>query len=252
MKSHHKILMYHSIGSPGSSEVGAGLYCVPVEKFREQVLWVSELAGYRVNEFNPSTRQPVNPPTILLTFDDGLLDNYTNAYPILKELGLTAYFFILVSKVGARGYMNWEQIRRLRDAGMTVGSHGMTHKILSGLNERDLDYELRISKKTLEDELKCAIDYFSVPRGFYNNEIIKQAKNNGYKAVFTSNPKDNDGFKFGRIPIKGNWELDYFIKVINNGFSLKDKTEMLVRNSAKRILGAKNYDRVRTIILGRR
>ncbi len=245
----NKILMYHSIGGGGSSEAGAELYGVSVEKFREQMLWVSELAGCRVSEFNPQTRKPANAQTITITFDDGLLDNYLNAYPILKELNLRAYFFILDGKVGSRGYMNWEQIRELRDAGMIIGSHGMTHRFLTELKDKDLDYELRESKKILEDNLGCAVDYFSVPRGFCDKRVIEKARKVGYKAIFTSNPKDKDGFKFGRIPVRGNWSLEYFIRVLNNDFSFRDKTEELIKNSSKRILGAGYYDKIRTKIL---
>lgn len=233
----NKILMYHSIGDSGNGEVGAGLYCVSEEKFREQMQIVH------------SPQSIVHSKEIIVTFDDGLLDNYTNAYPILKVFGLKAYFFIIGSKVGAHGYMNWEQIKELKDAGMIIGSHGMTHKILTGISEGDLDYEIRISKKILEDKLKCTIDYFSVPRGFYNQDVIKQAKNNGYKNIFTSNPKDDDGFRIGRIPVKGSWDMEYFIKVLNNGLSPKDKMVEMLKGSSKKILGVKNYDRLRTKIL---
>jgi len=232
-----KILMYHSVGGQDNEEVGARLYCVSVDKFREQMEHVSAQVLKR------STVQ------VKVTFDDGLLDNYTNAYPILKKLGLKAFFFILVGKISKAGYMNWEQIRELKEAGMSIGSHGMTHKILTGLSEGDLDYEIRISKKILEDKLKCAIDYFSVPRGFYNNNVIKQAKDNGHKNVFTSNPKDDDGFKIGRIPVKGSWDMEYFIKVLSNGLSAKDKMVEMLKGSSKKILGVKNYDRLRTKIL---
>lgn len=239
MRKDKIILMYHSIGSQWQGEVGSGLYCVSVNNFREQMQEVH------------SQQCPAGHRQVIITFDDGDITNYKNAYPILKELGLKAYFFIIVSKVGMCGYMNWEQIKELKDAGMIIGSHGMTHKILTGLSEGDLDYELRISKKILEDELKCTIDYLSVPRGFYNQEVIEQAKSSGYKGIFTSSTKDNDGFKFGRIPVRGSWELDYFIKILYNGFSFKDRTEEWLKNSAKKILGASRYDNLRTRILSK-
>ena len=223
--------MYHSVGDSGNGEVGAELYRVSVENFRKQMEYVA-------------TRKEDSP---ILTFDDGLADNYTHAWPILKAKGIKAYFFIIVSKIGLPGYMNWGQIKELKDAGMTIGSHGMTHKILSGL--LDLDYELRISKKNLEDELKCPIDFFSIPRGYCNKTVIHFTKDAGYKSAFTSNPNDNDGFVMGRIAVKGCWGLDYFVKVLNNGLSLKDKTEECIKNASKKILGIRNYDRLRSRIL---
>jgi peptidoglycan/xylan/chitin deacetylase (PgdA/CDA1 family) len=237
MKNNHKILMYHSIGDTPSGEIGAGLYCVSEERFRGQMQIVH------------SPQSTVHSKEIIVTFDDGLLDNYTNAYPILKELGLKAYFFIVVAKVGKRGYMNWKQIRELRNAGMTIGSHGITHKILVGLGNRALSYEIRESKKIMEEKLSVPVEYFSIPFGYYNAGTIEKIKQSGYKAVFTSNPKDNDGFKFGRIAIKGDWNLEYLTKVINNGYTMKDKSVELIKSSAKRILGVKNYGSIRAKIL---
>jgi len=255
----NKILMYHSIGNHDNNEVGAGLYCVSVEKFREQMEWVCAFVRYRVNALNATTRQRDNATTrqrdnartILITFDDGLIDNYTNAYPILKEFGLKAYFFILVGKVGRDGYMNWEQIRQLRDAGMVIGSHGMTHRILTELNDAELDYELSESKKILEQKLGAGVEYLSIPRGFTNKNVIEKVKKVGYKAVFTSNPKDSDGYKRGRIPVKSNWSIEYFARVMKNGPSLKDRAGEWVKGLSKKMLGAKNYDRVRSAILKR-
>lgn len=228
--------MYHSIGGQGNGEAGSGLYCVPAERFRGQMEYLVKVA--RAGE-----RQ------VAITFDDGLLDNYTNAYPILKEFGLKAYFFILVAKAGTEGYMGWEQIKELSGAGMTIGSHGMTHRILTELDGKDLEYELKDSKKILEDNLGKAIDFLSIPRGFCNKKVIDKAKGAGYKRVFTSNQKDNDGFRAGRIPVKGDWDLRYFISVLNNGLSIKDKAESIIIKSSKKVLGAKYYDRIRTKLL---
>ena len=94
-----KVLMYHAIGSKTAEETGASLYCVSRDNFRRQM------------EYLVHGPQSTDHGQILITFDDGLLDNYTVAYPILKELGLKAYFFILVSRVGTKGYINWDQAR---------------------------------------------------------------------------------------------------------------------------------------------
>lgn len=238
---HNKILMYHSVGGLTCSEAGAKLYCVSLKNFKEQMRYIS-----KIKEQTKSYELRV---MSLITFDDGLTDNYTNAFPVLKEYDLKAYFFIIVGKVDSDGYMNWEQIAQLRNAGMVIGSHGMTHRILTELNDKELDYELKESKMIIEDKLRQAIEYFSIPRGFCNCKIIDKLKKAGYTGVFTSNQKDNDGFRFGRIPVKAGWDLDYFIKALKGSFSLKDKAGELIKNSSKRILGAKNYDKIRGKIL---
>ena len=253
----NKYLMYHSIGQEAPDEIGAELYCVQVEKFREQVAYI---AGDTKTQRHKDTRSQVVTrgqrhkvtSKVVLTFDDGLLNNYTVAYPILKEHNLKAYFFIIVGKVGTAGYMNWEQIRELKDAGMIIGSHGMSHRILTELSEQELDFELRVSKKFLQEYLGDKIEFLSIPRGFVNKEVIEKAKELGYKAVFTSNAKDADGFKFGRITVKAYWGIKHFAGALDGKVPLKDRAGELVKKSSKRILGVRNYDRIRTSLLGKR
>lgn len=261
-----KILMYHSIGEDAPKETRAQVYCVTLKRFREQIEYVSGFASLRVTGLNTQTHKHANTQTISVTFDDGLLDNFTNAYPVLKELGLKAYFFILAGRVGAKGYMGWQEICELRDAGMIIGSHGMTHRILIGLSDVELDYELKESKRILEEKLRQKIECFSIPRGFYNRKIIEIAKKAGYTQVFTSNPKDNgkmgqtlkssispyfpnDRFKLGRIAVKADWDLEYFARVLEKGLPFTHAAKELVKNASKRLLGAKNYDRLRAKVL---
>jgi peptidoglycan/xylan/chitin deacetylase (PgdA/CDA1 family) len=164
-------------------------------------------------------------------------------------MGFIAYFFILASKVGRPGYMDWQQIKELSDYGMIIGSHGMTHRIMTELSEEELNQEIVDSKKILEENLKQTINYFSIPRGFYDKRIINKAKQAGYQAVFTSNVCERRGFKIGRIPVMGDWDLEYFIQVVNKGYSLKDNSREVIKACLKRILGTRGYDVLRTRML---
>ncbi len=215
-----KILAYHSIGDR-VKEAGAGFYCVSEDAFRHQIEY---LRG----------------KDVMITFDDGDITNYTKAYPILKEFGIKAHFFIICGWVGAPGYMNWEQIKELSDSGMIIGSHGMTHRILTELNDVELYHELRESKRVLEENLSCSIDTLSIPRGFCSQKVMNKATEIGYKTIFTSDD---------RIVVRSDWDLDRFISVINNGPSLMDKAKELIKKSARRTLGDRNYDKIRSGLL---
>jgi peptidoglycan/xylan/chitin deacetylase (PgdA/CDA1 family) len=232
------ILAYHGIGASFNNETGADSYVVSAERFREQMEHILQVAESKDQQF-------------IITFDDGDITNYTNAYPKLKEMTIKGYFFIIASRIGRTGYMSWEQVKELDNEGMVIGSHGTTHRILTVLNDDELNYELSMSKKIIEDNLKHSIDYISIPRGFYNKKIIDKAKEFGYKAVFTSDPRDSDGFKLSRIVIRKDWSLNYFDKAINSNFSFKNRIGEILKNSTKRILGAKNYDKIRTQLLTR-
>ncbi len=222
--------MYHSIGGKVTGETGAEIYSVAIGKFKEQLELIKQQDE-------------------IITFDDGLEDNFTNAYPVLKDLGLRAYFFVIPDKIETKGYMNWKQAKELVASGMIIGSHGMTHRILTELNDSELDYELRESKRLLEEKLGITIEYFSVPRGFCNARVISVAKNIGYKNIFTSNPKDNNGYCIGRIAVKDSWNIKHFTKVITSGLTLGDRIEGAAKNTAKSLLGAKFYDKLRTRLL---
>jgi peptidoglycan/xylan/chitin deacetylase (PgdA/CDA1 family) len=226
MRSNCRALMYHSVGSHIQDDTGAQLYTVSVERFREQMGLVKASSA-------------------IITFDDGFVDNYTIAYPILKELGLKAHFFVITSKIDSPGYMSWKQIKELLREGMTIGSHGVSHKILADLSDAELHYELGESKRILELNLGKKVEYFSIPKGHYSKKVINTIKEIGYKGVFTSSPRDNDNFKFGRIPIKENWDFNYFSKIIKYGLPLKDIVRELIKDTSKRALGATNYDRIR-------
>lgn len=215
-----KTLAYHSIGENNSRELGSELYSVPEKNFREQMKYISS-------------------QNVIITFDDGLVDNYTIAYPILREFKLSAYFFVIPPLVGTPGYMDWLKIKLLKDAGMQVGSHGMTHRILTGLSEAELEFEFKESKKIIEDKLGASIDHISIPRGFYNQKIINKAREAGYGQVFDAS----------RISVKANWSTDKFIDVLNHGYSFGDRARFFVRNTAKAILGPENYDRMRSGLL---
>lgn len=227
----NKVLLYHSIGRHPAGEKGAELYCVTVENFRAQMLYMSQVKD------------------IIITFDDGDITNYKEAFPVLKQMNIKAYFFVLAGRIGTPAYMNWQQVRELRGAGMTIGSHGMNHSFLTGLSDKELDYEIISSKSILEKELGEVVEYFSVPRGFYNRRVLKKIKEAGYKAVFTSNIVEKDGFRIGRITVRSDWNIGYFKKVLKSKYILKEKAVELTRESLRAALGSRNYNRLRDILL---
>jgi len=239
MKNKARILLYHSIGADGNGEVGSQLYSVSIEDFKQQMAYISKRSNSRGGFLS----------SVAVTFDDGGITDFTNVYPVLKEFGIRAYFFIIASKVGTRGYMNWQQIKELKNYGMIIGSHGLSHRNIAGLSDEELNQELMESKKILEESLNERVDYFAVPFGFYNKKVIEKAKEAGYKRVFTSKFTDNDGFKHGRIAVKKNWDFNYFVKVINSGLSVTDRSRELIKHASRKILGVGNYNRIRKAIL---
>jgi peptidoglycan/xylan/chitin deacetylase (PgdA/CDA1 family) len=101
----------------------------------------------------------------LITFDDGNLDNYTNAFPIMQRYGFSGVMYIVGNYIGAPRYMNVDQIREMTGAGWEVGSHSMTHPDLTKIDPQLLNYEILASRKYLGMELGLPILSFSYPFG---------------------------------------------------------------------------------------
>lgn len=107
----------------------------------------------------PNTRHPT-PRYVVLTFDDGYLDFYTHAFPILQQYGFTATVFLPTAFIdgkrpGIRGkeHLNWDQVRELYSAGIDFGSHTVNHPQLHDLDWPEIEYELRASKEEIESQL---------------------------------------------------------------------------------------------------
>lgn len=162
-------------------------YAITAKQFEAQMKHVVE-GGYGstlLEEFL-SGRAPLNP--VVLTFDDGHCSNFEVVCPVLKRLKLRAEFFVTVSRVGHPGYMSWGQLAELRDAGMSVQSHGLHHKPLTNLGDAELREELQASREMIEEKLRVPVRVLSAPGGFVDKRVYKAALASGYRAVCNSEP----------------------------------------------------------------
>lgn len=142
---------------------------------------------------------------ILITFDDGYLDNYQNAYPILKQYGMVATFFVIAGMLWTDERLNPECIVEMAQGGMSFGSHTVTHSALGQLTWDEIKDELINSKAMLESVLGRTVNAIAYPRGSYNKNVIMIADNVGYKTGFTVREgicvKGSPNFELRRIPI---------------------------------------------------
>lgn len=110
---------------------------------------------------------------VSLTFDDGNEVQYKKFYPVLREHGIKATFYIVTSQINWPGKMNYDEIVDLYRNGNEIGSHTHTHPHLTKLSDNKLDFELRMSKAAL-DRFECRT--LSYPYGEYNRRVIDNAK----------------------------------------------------------------------------
>jgi hypothetical protein len=100
---------------------------------------------------------------ITITFDDGWLTTYTNAFPVLREYGLPANVGVYIDAVGWPAYMNESQLRELHDAGWSMVSHTVNHPNLTEVSDAQLLKEIRDSKAWLEERKFRGSNVFIVP-----------------------------------------------------------------------------------------
>jgi peptidoglycan/xylan/chitin deacetylase (PgdA/CDA1 family) len=168
------ILNYHSISDNLFGRVHPYNHInTPVSIFEMQMRWLRG-AGYRTitlseltNAFE--TKQDLT-KTVVLTFDDGYQDFYTDAFLLLRQFGFTATIFLatdrirdLSVRIEGANYLTWSQVRELHSAGIAFGSHSVTHADFRSLGPEQIDYELGYSKETIEQKIGAPVESFSYP-----------------------------------------------------------------------------------------
>lgn len=122
-----------------------------------------------------------------LHFDDGYTGLLDNALPILNKYGFTASVYVCTDYLGKsndwnfkdksrRMHLNVEELKELICAGWEIGSHGVTHESLLRLDDADIEWQLKESKKILEELFGPVISY-AYPYGDISPYIETQVKN---------------------------------------------------------------------------
>jgi len=151
--------------------------------------------------------------------------------------------------------LTWDQIRDTANNGMEIGSHTLTHSPPFKLSNKELEYELKESKRILEDQLGQKIKWLSSPTGYYNRAIESIAKVVEYEAVCTgkigANSIGSDLFSLKRIAIKRSYSMADFESLIRFEFFtlLQFKVGELFRSNLKKILGMRLYEIIRRQLL---
>jgi peptidoglycan/xylan/chitin deacetylase (PgdA/CDA1 family) len=191
------ILMYHALAADGEA---ASRFVLPRRSFERQLRWLvrrrpmlglADLVAHRREHRLPP------PGAVVLTFDDGFLDNATAAAPALAALGIPATFFIVTGAMGGRtsfdvptelagrNVMSWQNAAELRDREFEVAPHTRTHPNLTRLDAASLDLELSGSRGDVERELKTTAESFAYPYGRWNRTVADGAKRAGFACACT-------------------------------------------------------------------
>ncbi len=173
------ILMYHYISVPpeDADDYRIRLSVAPEDlaahlAYLRSVGYTSIDLHYLLDALTWGRRLPDKP--IILTFDDGYRDNYENAFPLLREYGFTATFFILTGPPdeNSERYMTWAQVEEMSAAGMDFYPHSKTHPDLREQDHAFLVWEILGSAQTIEAHTGRYPRFFAYPSGRYDEYVI--------------------------------------------------------------------------------
>jgi peptidoglycan/xylan/chitin deacetylase (PgdA/CDA1 family) len=219
------VLMYHEIAD--ATATSSPLAVAP-DVFADQLAYLhdagfhtltaGELAAFLTDGVGQLPERPV-----VLTFDDGYGDFYTEALPLMKQRGYTGTLFQTTGWVGKEGeakrMLNWRELAELNDAGVEIGAHTVRHPQLDQLPEKELRDELYISKSVLEDKLGFAVPGLAYPFGYSNRKVRAVARELGYtyayavdNALTTSAAQK---FTFPRLTVRRTTTMEQFRRMVN-------------------------------------
>ncbi len=152
---------------------------------------------------------------IVLSFDDGYDDAYTEAMPLLFTYRARGVFYIPSGFLGKSGYMNETQVWALDRHGMQIAAHTVGHADLPVLTPEKQRYELLASKQALEKLTGHSVVHFAYPYGHYNSAVVAMLKELGYKSASTTAGgfvhEQADSFELPRFHMQSEMRLGDFL-----------------------------------------
>jgi peptidoglycan/xylan/chitin deacetylase (PgdA/CDA1 family) len=123
---------------------------------------------------------------IVISVDDGYIDDVTRILPALQRFHMVATFFVITGRMTEPGFLNADQIRQLDRAGMDVGDHTAHHVDLRQLTATQLDAETAGSRHVLQRVLGHPVYFFAYPFGAFNDTVISAVKAAGFTMAYTT------------------------------------------------------------------
>lgn len=239
------ILAYHSVNSERTDNLA-----VRTSDFRRQLEWLRRRGYVAITLQRYLMEGSTSKRTAIITFDDGYADNYTQAFPVLKEYGFRATVFLVSDYVGteriypwdrarARGRaesyraLAWKQVHEMQEWGVEFGSHTCTHPRLAEIDADISREEIRRSRDDLAAKLGREVVSFSYPQGNLNAKVVAAVRDSGYSGAVVTPTRQglpHSSFLLRRVGV-------YYP---NNDWVFRLKTTRLFRNNYERLQGLRD------------
>lgn len=207
------VLYYHSVNYVIDNEV-----TIQPKTLKKELEYIKN-QGYRTLSIDDVSKyllnnKPIPEKSILITFDDGYMDNYYYAFPILKELNMKATIFCITSELDGSYYLSEDAIKEMSLNNIDIESHTVSHSHLNTLNYDEQLKEITDSKTKLETITGKKVTAIAFPFGDYDRNSMLAAKTAGYNIAFTTNKgfadRDDNPLELDRIYVSSYYDMDTF------------------------------------------
>ncbi|TDK46266.1 polysaccharide deacetylase family protein [Antarcticimicrobium luteum] len=220
------VLIFHGIGEP-QRELEPG----------EAVFWLSRARFCEI--LDRITGMGTTAPEI--TFDDGNASDAEIALPELEKRGLRATFFLLSARIGTPGSLSEADVRRLAQAGHTIGLHGATHRDWRRLDAAGRQAEYRDARQRLAELAGAPVTLAAAPFGAYDRRVTEAVDAEGFEALYTSDRGQcrNTRFLRPRNCIEGEMDNAQLEEALRGLVPYGRRTRRLLGLMRKRLLPAR-------------
>ena len=250
------VLMYHALMQSDRACPGADPhYAVTAEQFERHLELIAG-AGLQIRSVASLLSEPPaeKAPVTAMTFDDGHDSNAAAARAILRRGG-AADLFVNPARVGTPHYLGWAELRELAESGISIQSHGQTHRLLNELAPEEVEFELAASKREIEDRLGRPVTLFAPPGGRLAPGLAQLARRLGYQAMCASrvgvwNPS-RERWDIPRLAVLASTSDARFTRWVqqDRGELLRQRARYRSLHFAKHLLGNQSYERLRRHLL---
>lgn len=226
-------------------------YIITADRFEQAINMISPERCCTVSEYF----EKKDGDCLIPTFDDGFISDFEIAFPILMNKKVKGTFFITAKNVALPGYTSVAHLREMNEAGMEIGSHGLTHHYLVSIPRNEAIREICESKEKLEQEIGLEVTSFAPVGGHYKKWMEEVAYNSGYRVFATMIPgRTNGGGDFillRRNHIQSHHDAEYLYRLINGhyGTLILNRFRYNLLQIPKSILGIHNYDFAKKYLL---
>ena len=183
---------------------------------------------------------------VVLTFDDGFYDFFTNAFSILKKYNFSATVFLPTGfihneRLSFKGKecMTWNEVRHVQSKGINFGSHTVTHLQLNNLSTKEIENEIKLSKNKIEDETGIMVESFSYPYAFPENKefgitlrtlLKKCGYTNGVTTKIGTANNGDDTFFQPRLPVNTADDILFFRAKLQGAYDWLSKPQTFIKS----------------------